>query len=89
MIGKKDSVSVLLISLQAPFQKQCLQKAKPLQDGTVIRLVASDFEFGEMVESFFPELFVRGEIQGVAEAVMKNGLWHIDGRMTTVADTIN
>lgn len=89
VIGKKDSVSVLLISLQAPFQKQCLQKAKPLQDGTVIRLVASDFEFGEMVESFFPELFVRGEIQGVAEAVMKNGLWHIDGRMTTVADTIN
>ena len=23
-----------------------------MQDGTVIRLVASDFEFGEMVESF-------------------------------------
>lgn len=89
VIGKKDSVSVLLTSLQAPFQKQCLQKVRTLQDGTVIRLIARDFEFGEMVESFFPELFVRGEIQGDAEAVMKNGLWHLNGKLTTVADTLN
>jgi hypothetical protein len=89
VIGKKDSVSVLLTSLQAPFQKLCLQQAWPMQDGTVIRFIASDFEYGELVETFFPQLFVRGQIQGVTEAVMRNGLWYIDGKLTTTADTIN
>lgn len=89
VVGKKDSVSILLTSLQAPYQKLCLQKAWPLQDGTVIRFLARDFEFGEIVESFFPELFVRGDIQGNAEASMKNGLWHLDGNLMTIADTVN
>lgn len=89
VIGKKDSVSVLLTSFQAPFQKLCLQKGWPLQDGTIIRFIARDFKFGELVETFFPQLFVRGEIEGVAEAVMKNGLWYLDGKLTTTADTID
>ncbi len=89
VIGKKDSVSVLLTSLQAPFQKLCLQQAWPMQDGTVIRFIARDFEYGELVETFFPQLFVRGQIQGFAEAVIKNGLWHVGGKLSTAADTLN
>ncbi len=89
VIGKKDSVSVLLTSLQAPFQKLCLQQIRPLQDGTVIRFIARDFEFGELVETFFPGLFVRGKIQGDAEAEIKKGLWYLNGKLMAIADTLN
>jgi len=89
VIGKKDSVSVLLTSLYTPFQKLCSQKAWPIQDGTVIRFIARDFEYGELVETFFPQLFVRGQINGDAEAMMKNGLWYVDGNFISSADTLN
>ncbi len=88
VIGKEDSVSVLLASLQTPLRGGCMQRIWPLAEGSRAQLIASDFEFGELIQTLFPGMYIRGEVNGKTEVEVKNGLWYINGKLVTTLDTL-
>lgn len=89
VIDKNDSISSLLFSMAARLQDKCTGKKLSFDNGSTMTFNVNNFKFGDVLAASVPDLFIRGIIDGSAEASRKNGIWQLYGNFSALADTLS
>ncbi|MFW5812827.1 MAG: translocation/assembly module TamB domain-containing protein [Fibrobacterota bacterium] len=88
LVREDDLSSTLALGANLLLERICPDSQFRPGEGSAVRVVTRDFEYGPLVKAYLPRFFAQGAFSSSVEATLENGRWYLDGVVNVAADTL-